>query len=73
MTTDDDVVASLAAKLTDWGNEHLSERERQLLLALMWQHADPLDRLRMRHFAILNDAEEAYVEQLESEFGRRAQ
>jgi hypothetical protein len=67
---DTETAARLAAKLAAWGNSALSERERNLMLYLLWRHADPLDRIRAKP-NILDTAEEEFVSNLEVEFRRQ--
>ncbi|WP_158827654.1 hypothetical protein [Streptomyces sp. NRRL S-118] len=67
---DKQTAAGLAAKLFDWGNAELSERERAILIDLAWRHAGPHDRMRVEQVDVLDPSEEALVRELESEFRR---
>ncbi|MEJ8632553.1 hypothetical protein [Streptomyces sp. MS2.AVA.5] len=68
MNPDREAAKSLAAKMVEWGNTALSEKEREMLVDLVWRHADPHDRIRMETIDVLDADEEAFVAELESEF-----
>ncbi|MFC9586765.1 hypothetical protein ACFVJ8_28625 [Streptomyces yangpuensis] len=67
---DRQTAASLAAKLVDWGDAELSDRERAILIDLAWRHTGPHDRMRMEQADVLDASEEALVRELETEFRR---
>jgi hypothetical protein len=67
---DEETVTVFAAKMTAWGNTELTEREREILLSIVWRHAAPHDRIRAENAEVLDAGEEAFVSELESEFRR---
>ncbi|MDK1349132.1 hypothetical protein QNO09_39000 [Streptomyces sp. 378] len=67
---DRQTTASLAAKLVDWGNTELSDRERAILVDLAWRHTSLHERMRMDQADVLDASEEALVRELETEFRR---
>ncbi|MFI9722955.1 hypothetical protein ACIHFE_25430 [Streptomyces sp. NPDC052396] len=70
MVPDRETAMTLAAKMVKWGNTELSEKEQGMLVDLVWRHADPHDHIRVRNFDALDDDEETFVTELESEFRR---
>lgn len=67
---DRETATTLAGKMVEWGNAALSEKERGMLVDLVWRHADPHDHIRMGNADVLDADEEAFVTELESEFRR---